>query len=96
MKTQIFFEHFIYYFSSQKDSVLEFNTYSKKVTILDCGTQVILTKKNVFFYVVFNTVTSRLFTHIVSTEKSRKEMRDRKDPRGEKHTNYNAVFLYCF
>ena len=35
-----------------------------------------------------NTVTSRLFTHIVSTEKVRKEMRDRKDSRGTKYTYY--------
>ena len=43
------------------------------------------------------TVTSRLFTHTVSTEKSRKEMRDRKDTRGIKHTYYNgSFFLYCF
>ena len=43
------------------------------------------------------TVTSRLFTHIVSTEKSRKEMRDCKDPRGIKYTYYNgSFFLYCF
>ena len=31
------------------------------------------------------TVTSRLFTHIVSTEKMRNDIRDRKDIRG---TNY--------
>ena len=32
------------------------------------------------------TVTSRLFTHIVSTEKMRKDTRDRKDTRGTKFT----------
>ena len=43
------------------------------------------------------TVTSRLFTHFVSTEKSRKEMKDRKDSRGIKHTYYNgSFFLYYF
>ena len=39
------------------------------------------------------TVTSRLFTHIVSTEKARKDMRDRKDTRGTKYTYYNGCFL---
>ena len=38
------------------------------------------------------TFTSRLFTHIVSTEKMRKYMRDRKDMRG---TNY-TYFISCF
>ena len=42
----------------------------------------------------FTTVTSRLFEHIVSTEKSRKEMRVRKDPRGIKHTYYNGSFFF--
>ena len=43
------------------------------------------------------TVTSRLFTHAVSTEKSRKEMRYCKDPRGLKHPYYNGgFFLYYF
>ena len=37
---------------------------------------------------------TRLFTHIVSTEKSRKDMRDRKDPRDIKHTYYNGCFFY--
>ena len=40
-----------------------------------------------------NTVTSRLFTHIVSTEKMRKDTRDRKDTRGTKYTYYNDCFL---
>ena len=40
-----------------------------------------------------STVTSRLFTHIVSTEKMGKDMRDRKDMRGTKYTNYNSCFL---
>ena len=54
--------------------------------------QTLLYKK--YFYFEF-TVTSRLFTHIVSTEKSRKEMRDRKDTRGIKHTYYNgSLFFY--
>jgi len=39
------------------------------------------------------TVTSRLFTHIVSTEKMRKDMRDRKDIRGTKNTYCNGYFL---
>ena len=39
------------------------------------------------------TVNSRLFTHIVSTEKMRKDMRDRKDNRGTKYTNCNCYFL---
>ena len=34
------------------------------------------------------TVTSRLFTHTVSTEKMRKDMRERKDMRGTNYTNY--------
>ena len=38
------------------------------------------------------TVTSRLFTHIVFTEKMRKDLRDRKDSRG---TNYN-YYISCF
>ena len=43
------------------------------------------------------TVTSRLFTHIVSTEKSRKDMRNHKETRGIKHTYYDGSFLfYCF
>ena len=45
---------------------------------------------------LLSTVTSRLFTHIVSTEKIRKDTRDRKYTRGAKHTNYNSCFLYCF
>ena len=36
----------------------------------------------------FITVTSRLFTHIVSTEKIRKDMRDRKDMRAIKYTYF--------
>ena len=40
-----------------------------------------------------STVTSCLFTHIVSTEKMGKDMRDRKDMRGTKYTNYNSCFL---
>ena len=49
-----------------------------------------------FFFCMYflYTVTSRLFMHIVSTEKLRKEMRDRKDPRGIKHTYYNGSFFY--
>ena len=39
------------------------------------------------------TVTSRSFTHIVSTEKMRKDMRDREDTRGTKYTYYNGCFL---
>ena len=38
------------------------------------------------------TVTSRLFTHIVSTEKVRKDMRDRKDTRGTNILTIMAVF----
>ena len=40
-----------------------------------------------------STVTSRLFTHIVSTEKMRKDTRDRKDTRGTKCTYCNGCFL---
>ena len=40
-----------------------------------------------------NTVISRLFTHIVSTEKVRKDMRDRKETRGTKYTHYNGCFF---
>ena len=46
--------------------------------------------------IIFFTVTSRLFTHIVSTEKVRKDMRDRKDMRGMKYTNllhFNSCFF---
>ena len=39
------------------------------------------------------TVTSRLFTHIVSKEKMRKYMRDRKDIRGTNYTYYISCFL---
>ena len=39
-----------------------------------------------------STVTSRLFTHIVSTEKMRNDLRDRKDPRVTKYTYYNSCF----
>ena len=39
------------------------------------------------------TVNSRLFTHIVSTKKKRKDMRVRKDNmRGTKCINYNGCF----
>ena len=34
------------------------------------------------FFRFISTVTSHLFTHIVATEKMRKDMRDRKDKRG--------------
>ena len=40
------------------------------------------------------TVNSRLFTHIVSTEKMRKDMRDRKDNRGTKYTYYSCVLVF--
>ena len=40
-----------------------------------------------------DTVTSRLFTHIVSTENVRKDMRDRKETRGTKYTHYNGCFF---
>ena len=43
-----------------------------------------------------HTVTSRYFTHIVSTEKMRKDMRDRKDMRGTKYTYYIGCFLILF
>ena len=39
------------------------------------------------------TFISRLFTHIVSTEKLRKDMRDRKDMRGTNYTYYISCFL---
>ena len=39
------------------------------------------------------TVTSRLFTHIVSTEKMRKDLRDHKDMRGTNYTYYISYFL---
>ena len=42
---------------------------------------------------ISNTVTSRLFTHIVSTEKRRKDLRDRKDSRGTSYTYYISCFL---
>ena len=40
-----------------------------------------------------DTVTSRLFTHIVSTEKMYKDMRDRKEMRGTNYTYYISCFL---
>ena len=44
-------------------------------------------KKNYLIKVILDsTVTSRLFTHIVSTEKVGKDMRDRKDMRGTNYT----------
>ena len=45
-----------------------------------------------------STVTFCLFTHIVSTEKVHKDMRDRKYMTGIKYTYYTitAVFWYCF
>ena len=43
--------------------------------------------------VIRSTVTSRLFTHIVSTEKMRKDMTDRKDMKGTKHTYLNGCFF---
>ena len=39
------------------------------------------------------TVTSRLFTHIVSKEKIRKGMSDRKDMRGTNYTYFVSCFL---
>ena len=43
------------------------------------------------------TVTSCLFTHIVSTEKMRKDLRDRKDSRGTNYTYYiNCFFNIAF
>ena len=42
---------------------------------------------------LWNTVTSRLFTHIVSTEKMCKDMRDRKDMRGTKCTYHTIAFF---
>ena len=47
----------------------------------------------IFLRINKNTVTSRLFTHIVSTEKMRKDMRYRKDTRGTKYTYYKGCFL---
>ena len=46
---------------------------SNKQTFLNC---------TIYIITVMCTLTSRLFTHIVSTEKVRKDMRDRKDTRG--------------
>ena len=46
-----------------------------------------------FFLVYAYTVTSRLFTHIVSTEKMRKYLRDHKDLRGANYTYYISCFL---
>ena len=43
----------------------------------------------IFFLV---TVTSRLFTHIVSTEKLRKDMRDLKDLRSTKYVFFVIAF----
>ena len=42
------------------------------------------------------TFISRLFTHIVSTEKLRKDMRDRKDMRGTNYTYYISCYLILF
>ena len=43
--------------------------------------------------IYISTVTSRLFTHIVSTEKMRNDLRDRKDSRGTNYTYYISCFL---
>ena len=40
-----------------------------------------------------STVTSRLFTHIMSTEKMPNDLRDRKDSRGTNYTSYINYFL---
>ena len=54
-------------------------------------------KKNYLIKVILDsTVTSRLFTHIVSTEKVRKDMRDRKDIRGTNYTYYISCYLILF
>ena len=42
---------------------------------------------------IARTVTSRLFTHTVSTDKMRKDMIDRKDMRGTKYTYYNSCLI---
>ena len=42
---------------------------------------------------ILNTVTSHIFTHIVSTEKMHKDMRDCKDMRSTKYTYYNKTFF---
>ena len=41
-----------------------------------------------------STVTSRLFTHIVSTEKVRKDMRNRKNKKGAKYTYYTITAVF--
>ena len=50
-------------------------------------------KKILKILINVNTVTSRLFTHIVSTEKIRKDIRDCKDMRGTKYTYFKSCFL---
>ena len=52
-----------------------------------------------FYYIFLSknnikaTVFSRLFTHVVSTEKMRNDLRDRKDSRGTNYTYYISCFL---
>ena len=52
-----------------------------------------MTKKKLIALDIRCTVTSCLFTHIVSTEKMRNDMRDRKDMRGTNCANYIDCFL---
>ena len=46
----------------------------------------------VYCIIIEYTVTSCLFTHIVSTEKMHKDVRDLKDMRGIKYTFCNSYF----
>ena len=78
-------------------------TYKQLINFRHFYTKVLRKKLNYFYYtlkyytaVYFeqkNTVTSRLFTHIVSTKKMRKDMRDRKDMRGTNYTYCISCFL---
>ena len=67
--------------------------YNLKICCVKAGDKKIIIKNFSFVIEKVNTVTSRLFTHIVSTEKVRKDIRERKDTRGTKYTYYNDCFL---
>ena len=64
----------------------------KQYVIIFYSFAFIITSAIILFHVK-STVTSRFFTHIVSTEKVRNDMRDRKDSRGIKYTYYIGFFF---
>ena len=54
---------------------------------------IVIKLKNIHIFLKGNTVTSRLYTQIVSTEKMRKDMRGCKGMRSTKYTYYNKLFF---